>query len=44
MSLRNRFAIDNLAFAKGQVISRDGMMPQVIEQLFARGALLEPVP
>ena len=35
--------IDNLSFTRGQVISRDGMLPELIEQLFQRGALLEPL-
>jgi len=36
--------IDNLDFRRGAIISRDGMMPELIQQLFQRGALLEALP
>jgi hypothetical protein len=35
--------IDNLSFKRGQIINRDGIDPRLIEQLYARGAMLEAV-
>jgi hypothetical protein len=36
--------IENLSFRRGAIISRDGMDPRLIQQLFDRGAMLEPLP
>ena len=41
---KGMIGIDNLSFARGQVISRDGMLPELIQKLFQRGAQLEAVP
>jgi hypothetical protein len=33
----------HLEFRRGAIISRDGISPQLIEQLHRRGAMLEPL-
>jgi hypothetical protein len=35
---------ENLSVRRGQVVTRDGLSPVLLEQLFQRGAKLEALP
>jgi hypothetical protein len=36
--------VDHLTFKRGSIVTRDGISPQLIEKLYARNAMLEPLP